>query len=78
MAKTPIIATEIGRTVEICKNKEVLFVKPDDPIDLREKILLLLDDSDLQKKLTENSYKFVRDYSYQNRCEKILQFANVK
>ncbi|MHA1284740.1 MAG: glycosyltransferase [Promethearchaeota archaeon] len=73
-SKTPIIATKLGRITEICKDTELLFIKPDDPIDLCNKIKLLIDNHELKKKLINNAYKIIKKYTYKKRCQKIINF----
>jgi len=73
-AKVPIIATKIGRNIEICNNNECLFTNLEDPKDLSEKIKLLINNRDLQGSLIQNAYQKVKNYTIQDKCEKILKF----
>lgn len=72
-SKVPFIATRIGRMTEICNNEECLFVNPEDPQDLIEKINLLLNDKDLQKELIENAFNKAKNNTYIKRCKKIIR-----
>ena len=72
-SKNPIIATKIGRNVDLWSNNELLFIKPDDPKDLTAKVKLLVTDDDLRSRLIKNAYSKARRYSIEKRCEKILE-----
>ncbi len=75
-SKTPFIATKIGRNIDICNNNECLFVKPDDPIDLCEKINLLVNNTELQKKLIENAYNKAKNQTFKKKCEMIIELSS--
>jgi len=74
--KTPIIATKIGRNIEICTNNECLFTNPDDSQDLSEKIKLLTIDEDLKNELIKNAFILAKSYTIKKRCKKILELIN--
>jgi glycosyltransferase involved in cell wall biosynthesis len=73
-SKTPIIATNLGRMNKICNSDECLFTIPDNPKDLAEKIKLLINNSKLQNRLVQNAYRKVKNYTYDKRCKKILDY----
>ena len=73
-SKTPFIATNIGRNIEICDNNECLFTNVNDPNDLSEKISMLINDKDLQKKLIRNAYEKAKNHSFNKRCHLIIEF----
>ena len=58
--KIPVIATDVGGVSEIVKNNETgLLIPPENPNMMLETINFLLDNSELQSKLTENAYNFI-------------------
>lgn len=73
-SKVPIIASNVRRIKEICNNQESLFFDVDNPKDLSEKIKILLNNRDLQDKLVQNAYNKAKEFSYINRCKKIIDF----
>mgnify|MGYP006289126971 CR=1 FL=1 len=77
-SKTPFIATKIKRLEEICNNNECLFHEPDDPNDLANKIIKLVENKKLQDIIVKNAVKKAKKHTYILRCEKILKFINKK
>ena len=71
-SKTPFIATKIGRNIEICNNNECLFTTVEDPVDLSEKIKILMNDKNLRLKLIENSYAKAKNHTFERKCRLIL------
>lgn len=60
--RTPVIATNIRGTNEVVKDGETgLLVSPNKNEELKEKIIQLLRDEGLRKKLVENAYKSVKE-----------------
>ena len=58
--KVPVIATEVGGTVEAVKHGDTgILVPPENPEALSEGILSLIKDESLKKKLTENAFQLV-------------------
>ncbi|MFX1363466.1 MAG: glycosyltransferase [Promethearchaeota archaeon] len=73
-SKTPSIVTKIGRNIELCEDyTNCLFTKPDDPRDLSEKIEILLLNDELKNKLITNAYAKAKNYTFEKRCQKILE-----
>lgn len=73
-SKVPIIASNVKRIKQICNNGEWLFFKESDPLDLVKKIKLLLNNKDLGLNLSERAYQTVKNYTYEKRCQKMLNF----
>ncbi len=71
-SKVPLIATKVGRTIDLCNNNECIFTEPINPKDLSEKIKLIIRDKSLRDKVVQNAYKKAKNYSLNKRCEKIL------
>jgi glycosyltransferase involved in cell wall biosynthesis len=56
--KTPIVTTAVGGIKDVLRDGETaLFVRVNDPIDLSDKILMLLEDQQLRKHLAEQAYQ---------------------
>ena len=72
-SKRPIVASDLPSIREIVSEDEVLFFKPDDEKDLAEKIDLLIEDKDLQIKLSNNAFKKVQNYTWENRAKRIVE-----
>lgn len=75
-AGLPIIASSIkGLTTafDFEDGKHLLYVEPEDPSDLREKIKLLLSNPQLARYLAKNSQKLAKKYSTTNFAKKLSQ-----
>lgn len=71
-SKTPIVATNQGGIKEIITHKKTgLLVKQDRVRDLSRNILTLLDQPPLSKKLSQNAFKEVKKYDWNNVVRKI-------
>jgi len=72
--KIPIIATSVGGIPEIIENKkDGLLIPSKNPEIIAKTIIYLLENKDLQTKLTQNAYKKVKSlYSIQNYTKNIL------
>ncbi|MFH0892333.1 MAG: glycosyltransferase family 4 protein [Candidatus Falkowbacteria bacterium] len=73
-AKRPIVASDLPSIREIMNDKNCLFCHPGDAEDLAAKIKKLLQDKDFGKKLAEQAFEDVKNYSWERRVEKILNF----
>jgi len=59
---TPVIGSNTGGITDIIKYGESGFlVKPKDPEDIAEKIIVLLSNKELQQKFSEEGLKIVRE-----------------
>ena len=72
-SKVPIIVSDVDRIKEICNNDECLFFQADDPRDLGKKIKFLMQNRELQKKISKNAYDKVKNHTYSKRCDIILK-----
>ena len=74
----PVIASSVGGLKEIVSDGSTgLLVEPSDPIDLADKIILLLSDRSLREQLSRNARKLVVDnYSCNVICDRILDVYN--
>ncbi len=61
--KIPVIATDVGGVSEIIKdNKTGILIPSENPSKMLDAINSLLDDEELQKKLTKNAYDFINTF----------------
>jgi len=68
----PIIATKVRGLSEIIKEGENGFlVKPEDPDEIAEKILLIIQNDKLRKEISDNNKKKAKEYDWENIIEKI-------
>ena len=72
--RTPVIATNAGGTNEVVKDNETgLLVLPNNNAELKQKIIQLLRDEGLRKRLVEHAYKSVEEKSTWERNLSILE-----
>jgi len=71
----PIIAAKLPSLTDLLVEYEnCIFFKPENSKDLADKIILLMNDFKLRKKLSDNNLKKAKDYSWENRAGKIIEF----
>jgi len=71
-SKTPVVASNSGGIKELIKNKKTGFiVKKGDINKLSEKIVELLSDKNLSKKISTSAFKEVKKYNWKNIVKKI-------
>ncbi len=73
-SKIPVIASDLPSIREVFSEEEVTFVRPDDKIDLCEKIKLVFDDYEKATRKADAAYKKIQDFSWTKRAEKIIDF----
>ena len=70
----PIIASNIPSNTEILENNlNCLLFEPDNPKSMVEKINTLINDKELNKKITKNSSKLAIKYSWTKRSKKMIK-----
>ena len=70
----PIVATDVRGLSEIIKNGENGFlVKPKNSIEIAEKVLLLLEDDELRRRISRNNKEEVKRYSWENIVENLKE-----
>jgi glycosyltransferase involved in cell wall biosynthesis len=75
--KTPVITTNLPEIREIVDDeKDVLMANPGDPVSLSAKIILMLQDLELQKKLVKNAYEKSKNYDLKIITKQFLDFYN--
>jgi L-malate glycosyltransferase len=59
--RVPIVAANAGGIPEVVKDNETgLLAEVGNPIDFADKVILLLENNELQKKFTDNGYEFLK------------------
>ena len=74
-SRRPIISSDLPSVREILDEDTCLFYSPGDMNDLSKKINILLNDSNLMNRLSENSHRKIQDFTWENRSNKILDFV---
>lgn len=70
----PIIASDLPALREILNDKNALFFKPDDANDLARVIKMLISSRTLGLHLSQQATADVKQYTWRNRADKILEF----
>ncbi|NYT11114.1 MAG: glycosyltransferase family 4 protein [Methanomassiliicoccales archaeon] len=68
----PIIVTDVGGLPDLVKD-EMAIVKPNDPLDLAEKISNILKDERLIMKLKKDTRELAQEYEWESIAEKTVQ-----
>ena len=69
----PIIASDLPSINEVVShNHSALLFKPDDSIDLTEKIYQLVNNKKLSEKLSLNSFDLVDNYTWETKAKNML------
>jgi len=76
-SKRPIIASDLPSIREILNDKNCLFCRPGDFRDLADKIILLLNNKELARRISNQAYKDVQKYTWEKRAERILNFIKI-
>ena len=73
----PVIASEAASIPEICGDA-ALYFRPDDPVKLKEQILLVINDNELREKLTGKGQERANQFSWLKAADKhISLFKNI-
>ncbi|MDO8590457.1 MAG: glycosyltransferase family 4 protein, partial [bacterium] len=70
----PIVTSDLPAIREILNEETAVFVEPDDQASLEKGILKILLDETFGKKLADEAYKRVLNYTWKKRAERILGF----
>ncbi|MGD9347096.1 MAG: glycosyltransferase family 1 protein [Candidatus Aminicenantes bacterium] len=68
---TPVIASRVAAIPEICQ-EAALFFDPEQPEDMAEKILSVLEDQDLREDLVGRGEKRILDFSWESTAQQTL------
>jgi len=75
--KSVVVTTELEELKEIVRDKkEVMMAKRNDFKDLAEKILFVLENKDLRKRLVENAYRKVKEFDVRKIAKDFLKIYN--
>jgi glycosyltransferase involved in cell wall biosynthesis len=73
-AKRPIVASNIPSVTQFLNEGNALLVEPDSPRSLAEGIMKCLRQGVESEKRTEQAFKDVQNYTWENRVNKIMEF----
>lgn len=73
-SQRPIVASDLPTIREVLNQENSFICKPGDPLDLAAKINKALEDKDLAKKISQQAYRDVQNYSWENRGSSIVKF----
>jgi len=73
-SKRPIVAADLPAIREILNENNAVLVKADSVQSLSEGIKKLLEDENLAKKLSEQAFRDVQNYTWKKRAENIFEF----
>jgi len=74
---TAVIASRLTGIQEIATDgKNIVFFEPDNPEDLAEKIIYLLENPDFARRLAENGREVVRKFSWPELIKQIAEYFN--
>lgn len=74
----PIVASDLPSIREILNEKNSVLVKPDNPEDLKRGIEKVLNDKDAGHNIAMKALEDVREYTWERRAERIMQFVAQK
>jgi glycosyltransferase involved in cell wall biosynthesis len=77
-SQRPIIASDLPSIREILSEKNAFIIKPDDSKDLAGGIESVLNNKELSRKISEQAFLDVKQYTWGKRAERILGFINNK
>lgn len=72
--RRPIVAADLPSIREILNKDSALFFEANNPVDLAEKINSLIDNPDLGRKVTDNAFQVVSNYTWDKRAQTIINF----
>ena len=70
----PIIASDLPNIKEVLNENNAIFFKPDNSQDLAKKIESVLNNKNLVDKISQQAYQDVKNYTWDKRAKKILEF----
>jgi glycosyltransferase involved in cell wall biosynthesis len=72
----PIVASDLPSFREALNGNNSILIEPDNPRVLADGIKKVLKNKNLAQKISEEAYKDVQKYTWDNRAKKILKFIN--
>ncbi len=73
-SKRPIIASDLPSIREILNKNNSILVQPDDFNDLSDGVDRIIINKELSRRLAEQAFKDVQEYSWMKRVNRILNF----
>jgi|SRR3989344_9061093 len=70
----PIVASNLPSLREVLNDKNAFFFEPDNPKDLADAIKKILENRNLSNMISKQAFEDVKNYTWQKRAEKILNF----
>lgn len=74
--KRPMVASDLPSIREVLNKSNAILVEPDKPEILAQEIKRIIDNPDLAKKIAQQAYSDVGQYSWDKRAQKIIEFIN--
>lgn len=72
--RRPIVASDLPAIREILDRDSALLFEANNPVDLAEKINLLLDNPDLGRRFADQAFQVVSNYTWDKRAQIIINF----
>jgi len=73
-SRRPIVATDLPSIREVLSESSAVLVPPGNTEKLKEAIKYLIDNPEAGKKLADNAFQKVQEYTWDKRAEKIVDF----
>ena len=73
----PIVASDLPSIREILNENNAVLVEPNNPGKLAEGIKRVLQDKDFADKISKQAFEDVKNYTWQKRAERILEFIKI-
>ena len=73
--RRPIVASDLPSIREILNKDSALLFEANNPVDLAEKINLLIENSDLGRQVADKAFQVVADYTWDKRAQIIINFV---
>ena len=73
-SRRPIVGTDLPTVREILNENNSVLVKPDDEGNLARGIEKVINDHFLVEKISSQAFEDIKQYTWQKRAEKILEF----
>jgi glycosyltransferase involved in cell wall biosynthesis len=73
----PIVASDLSSIREVLNENNAILVEPDNPEKLTQGIKRILSDKILSEKLSTQAKEDVKNYTWQKRAEKIIEFIKL-
>lgn len=70
----PIIASDLPSIREILNNKNSILIEPDNYLKMAEEIKKLIADNKLARKISEQAFLDIKNYTWSKRVNNILAF----